>query len=140
MDATDTSVRNEMRELHAAGSKLAISTAIASTFGPFGRRDTPAARIVTAGTHEARVFSGDDSVVPTATPMWRPNPRCYGRLYMAALLSHPIRHPDDAENLPDLVETGLSVGGYHLRLELIQAAQYAATDDRRAQRLRIPPA
>ncbi|OBH59004.1 hypothetical protein A5687_21325 [Mycobacterium mantenii] len=56
--------------------------------------------------------------------MWRANPRCYGRLYMAAILSHPVRHPDDADNLPDLVETGLSMGGYHVRLELLQAAQF----------------
>jgi hypothetical protein len=33
--------------------------------------------------------------------------------------------PDDAQHLPDLVHTGLDAGGYHLRLALPYAAQFA---------------
>ena len=125
MDATDIALRAAMVQLREAGNPGAISTVVGSTFGPFtDRSDVPAASIIAHAINMSRVFSGEAAVVPTATPMWRPNPRCYGRLYMAAMLSHPVRHPDDADNLPDLVETGLSVGGYHLRLELLQAAQF----------------
>jgi hypothetical protein len=73
------------------------------------------------------VFGDPDTAGPTASLMWTPNPHCYGRLYMAAVLSHPVRHPEDAEQLPYLVKTGLAVGGFHLRLELLQAAMYGCT-------------
>lgn len=76
----------------------------------------------------------------TASAMWIPDPRCYGRLFLAAYLSHPIRHPEDAENLPELVAAGLPVGGYHLRLELIQTAQFgccALEDDARQRMITV---
>lgn len=124
MDATDIAARAAMRDLQAAGSRVAISTVVACTYGAFSHRTVPAAGIVIQGVEEAQVFDREDTDVPTATLIWRPKPRCYGRLYLAAHLSHPIRHPEDARNLPDLVETGLAAGGYHLRLELLQSAQF----------------
>ena len=128
MDGTDIAMRAAIAALREAGNPDAVSTVIGSTFAPFTPgADAAPASIVSHAAHMARVFSDDRTVTPTATPMWKPNPHCYGRLYMAALLSHPVRHPEDAENLPDLVETGLSVGGYHLRLELLEAAMYGCT-------------
>jgi hypothetical protein len=125
MDATDVALRAAIAQLREAGNRAPITTVVGSTFGPYNDRSyAPAASIIAHATEMSRVFTGDTSVEPTATPMWRTNPRCYGRLYMAAMLSHPVRHPDDADNLPALVETGLSMGGYHLRLELLQAAQF----------------
>ncbi|MBS1691174.1 MAG: ATP-binding protein [Actinobacteria bacterium] len=128
MDATDTVMRIAMRDLQSAGSRVAVSTVVACTFGPRGQRCTPAAGVVAHGAESARIF-GDRAATDaaTATPMWRPNARCFGRLYLAALLSHPIRHDIDAQNLPDLVETGLAVGGYHLRLKLLEAALYGSS-------------
>ncbi|CDO91639.1 hypothetical protein AWC29_11430 [Mycobacterium triplex] len=128
MDATDTVMRTAMRDLHGAGSRMAISTVVACTFGPFGQKSTPAAGLVTQGAQDARNF-GDRAAttIPTATPTWTPNPRCLGRLYLAALLSHPIRHDIDAQHLPDLVKTGLAVGGYHLRLKLLESAMYGSS-------------
>ena len=126
MDRTDTAMRAAMAHLYKAGNKIAISTVVGSTFGSVGRDATMAASLVIFGSEYARTF-GDSSRAALATPMWRPNPRCFGRLYMAALLSQTVRHPDDADNLPELVETGLSLGGYHLRLQLLQAAQFASS-------------
>ncbi|MGB8403860.1 MAG: hypothetical protein WCE30_07320 [Mycobacterium sp.] len=128
MDATDTAMRAAMRELHKAGHRLAISTVVACTYGLFSQKNTPAAGLITRGA-ETALFFGDRAAtdVATATFMWQPNPRCFGRLYLAALLSHPIRHDGDAQNLPDLVETGLAAGGYHLRLKLLEAAQYGSS-------------
>ncbi|WP_216854635.1 NERD domain-containing protein [Rhodococcus opacus] len=127
MDRTDTAMRAAMTHLHKAGNKIAISTVVGSTFGSVGRDATMAASLVIVGSEYARTFSRDSTHAALATPMWRPNPRCFGRLYMAALLSQTVRHPDDADNLPELVETGLSLGGYHLRLQLLQAAQFASS-------------
>lgn len=138
MDATDTVMRAAMRDLHSAGSRVAISTVVACTFGPFSQQSTPAAGLVARGTEQARNF-GDRAAtdMPTATSMWRPSSRCFGRLYMAALLSHPIRHDTDAQNLPDLVETGLAVGGYHLRLRLLESALYGSSVLKSATRQRM---
>jgi hypothetical protein len=127
MDGTDTAMRAAITQLGEAGNRTSISTVVGSTFGSVGRGATLAASIVTNAAEYSRIYSRDDTSTPVATPMWRPNPHCYGRLYMAALLSHPVRHSEDAENLPDLVETGLALSGYHLRLELIQAAQFGCT-------------
>ncbi|MHC6214752.1 NERD domain-containing protein [Rhodococcus ruber] len=124
MDSTDLAMRAAMTQLREDGNPAPISTVVGCTFGSFGRGDTMAASIVARATALSRIVDRESAPIPIATPMWRPNPRCYGRLYLAALLSHPVRHPDDADNLPDLVETGLSAGGYHLRLELLQAAQF----------------
>lgn len=127
MDATDAVLRNAMIELRDAGSRRSISSVIAATFAPMASRDSLAASVVASAAEHQRVFTKAlrAEPVPVATPMWRHNPRCFGRLYMAATLSHRIRHPIDGENLPDLVDVGLAAGGYHLRLELIQAAQFA---------------
>lgn len=124
MDATDIAVRRAMRELRDAGSRMAISTMVSASFGQCSARRELAAGLVTSGAHDARVFDRGDTTNATASAMWIPGPRCYGRLFLAAYLSHPVRHPEDAENLPELVAAGLAVGGYHLRLELIQAAQF----------------
>lgn len=124
MDATDIAVRKAMREVRDAGGRAAISTVVASSFERSPATQHLAAGLITCGAHDARIFDRADTGKATATAMWRPNPRCYGRLFLAAYLSHPVRHPTDAENLADLVATGLAAGGYHLRLELIQAAQF----------------
>lgn len=125
LDATDAVMRVAIRDLHDAGSRVAISTVVAATYGPSAHRNAPAAGLVTRGGQDARCF-GDRTAakVPTATLMWQPNPQCFGRLYLSALLSQPLRNDVDAQNLPDLVKAGLSVGGYHLRLELLEAALY----------------
>ena len=126
MDATDPVLRKAMRELHAAGSQRAISTVIAATFGPNARHDSLAASVVaTAAEHHRSFGTKQAASEPVVTPMWWPNPRCYGRLYLAAVLSRSIIHPDDAQHLPELVQTGLDTGGYHLRLALLYAAQFA---------------
>ena len=126
MDATDPVLRDAMSELHAAGSRRAISTVIAAAFGPSARHDALAASVIATAAEEYRNLGvKQDTPEPVATPMWWPNPRCYGRLYLAAVLSRSIVHPDDAQHLPDLVQTGLDVGGYHLRLALLYAAQFA---------------
>jgi hypothetical protein len=139
MDATDIAVRAAITELRTAAADTSpITRVIGATFAPFSRgADDAAASIVAHAAHLARVFNDDAADTPTATEMWKPNPHCYGRLYMAALLSHPVRHSDDAENLPDLVETGLSMGGYHLRLMLLEAAQYGCTSLEGAARQRM---
>ena len=124
MDATDVAIRTAMRELHAAGCRLGISSVLACSFGPLHRGQGLAAGVVVGGAHDARIFGNPATAEPTATPMWRPNPHCYGRLYMAAYLSHPARHPEDVQNLPDFVEAGLAAGGYHLRLDVLHAAQF----------------
>lgn len=126
MDATDPVLRDAMRELHATGSRRAISTVIAAAFGPRARHDALAASVIATAAEEHRSYGAkQDAPEPVATPMWWPNSRCYGRLYLAAVLSRSIIHPDDAQHLPDLVETGLAAGGYHLRLALLYAAQSA---------------
>lgn len=127
MDATDTVLRNAMIELRDAGSRRSISTVIAASFAPMASRDSLAASVVASAAEHQRVFTKalPAEPAPVATPLWRHNSRCFGRLYLAAILSQRIRHPIDGQNLPDLVETGLAAGGYHLRLELIQAAQFA---------------
>jgi hypothetical protein len=126
MDATDPVLRKTMRELHAAGSNRAISTVIAAAFGPNGRHDSLAASVVATAAEHHRSFGAKQAAPePVAAPMWWPNSRCYGRLYLAAVLSRSIVHPDDAQHLPDLVQTGLDAGGYHLRLKLLYAAQFA---------------
>jgi hypothetical protein len=56
--------------------------------------------------------------------MWRPNPS-WKRLHVAELLSRPIRHPDDAANVLNLIRAGWRAGGYHLHLELLEAAHFA---------------
>ena len=128
MDGTDVAMRASISALRAGGSRAAVSTVVGSTFAPFDPgTDAAPASIVAHAARVTHVFGDSDTAEPTATLMWKPNPHCYGRLYMAALLSHPVRHPDDAEHLPDLVETGLAVGGFHLRLELLQAAMYGCT-------------
>lgn len=129
MDSTDTAMRAAMAQLYDAGNKTSISTVVGSTFGPIGRGATMAANLVVVAAEYSRIFdrASTRTATATATPMWRPNPRCFGRMYMAALLSHTARHPDDADNLPELVNSGLSLGGYHLRLQLLQAAQFASS-------------
>lgn len=126
MDATDPVLRKAMRELHAAGSNRAISTVIAAAFGPNARHESLAASVVaTAAEHHWNFGTKHAAPAPVATQMWWPNPRCYGRLYLAAVLSRWIIHPEDAQHLPELVQTGLDAGGYHLRLKLLYAAQFA---------------
>ncbi len=138
MDATDIAVCAAITALRTTADTSPITTVIGATFAPFSRgADDAAASIVAHAAHLARVFNDDPADTPTATEMWKPNPRCYGRLYMAALLSHPVRHPDDADNLPELVATGLSMGGYHLRLMLLEAAQYGCTSLEGAARQRM---
>lgn len=129
MDATDTALREAIQTQADAGNTSPINTVIACTFGPFGRRSSPAAGLVTHGARDARHFGARAATdTPTATTIWQPNPRCFGRLYLAALLSQPLRHDLDAQNLPEIIETGLAVGGYHLRLALLDAALYANGD------------
>jgi hypothetical protein len=48
----------------------------------------------------------------------------WGRLHLAALMSWPTWHPDDARHLPDLIRTGWRLGGYHLQLELLDTSRY----------------
>lgn len=156
MDASDVAIRTAIDALRELGDPRPVSEVIGSTFPGFWpdqcigspvraphEKDAgqpTAASIVAASVRTPSGMQGPALV--TASRVWQENPRCYGRLYLAALLSNPIYSrndfpPEDAENLPELVATGLALGGYHLRLELLEAAQYAAPYVKDAARERM---
>ena len=149
MDATNVAILNAIAALQAAGSRSAISEVIGSTFkrvdaGYFTspqrvsgtgdhERGYTAATLILTGVHTPHVLWPTVHSVPSsATAIWQDHPDCYGRLYLAAVWSNPIYSAsgllseEDAANLPDLVQTGLALGGYHLRLELLEAVNHAA--------------
>jgi hypothetical protein len=136
LDATDETAAAAMADLRSADHTNPISEVIAATYSVQNpTTDTAlAASYVTGAADLARFRSRPPATAPIATPMWRTEKPRWGRLYMAALLSQPIRHPDDAAHMPDLFRTGWDAGGYHLRLDLLYAAQTAcralAPDDR----------
>lgn len=122
-DATDTAMQLAMAVFRNAGHTAPIDAVVASTYGSGG--PLPASIVA----HGLRVSSWRSHIInenADATAMWHPNPSSWGRLYAAALLSRPLRHLDDAHNLPDLVQKGWRTGGYHIRLELLYAAQTGA--------------
>ncbi len=147
MDATNVAIQNAIAALRDAGIRRAVSEVIGSTFkrvdagyftSPQGvsgagdrERGYTAATLVVTGVHtpHAPVV---DSVPFSANAIWQGHPECYGRLYLAAVWSNPIYSAsgllseEDATNLPDLVQTGLALGGHHLRIELLEAVTYAA--------------
>lgn len=130
LDRTDVACRREVLQLRGRGFTQAISAVVASTYAlPFGSRGSSlAASLVVESLHHALMFSwGASSVGPLARPMLcdKPEPS-WGRLYAAALLCRPIRHPEDASILPDLVDAAWRAGGYHLRLAALEAAETAA--------------
>ncbi|GAA0276314.1 hypothetical protein GCM10009539_75150 [Cryptosporangium japonicum] len=65
---------------------------------------------------------------PFATHLWRVDGSGWSRLFVAGLLSDPLGHSDDARHLPDLFRRGWTAGGYHLRLQMLAAAESAASE------------
>ncbi len=129
MDATDTALHAAMTALRDSGHPAAITAVLASTFVGIDRRSDPAAAIICHAVRHSRIFGTNQQVSqPLATIIWRGFPSSYSRLFLASLLSQPLLHSEDAINLPGLVEAGLAAGGYHLRLELLYAAQFACRD------------
>lgn len=127
MDASDIAIRTAIDALRENGDPSPTNEVIGSTFQPFARIDT-AAGIVAAAV--GFPYAVKETVPVSVSTLWMGNPDCYGRMYLAALLSGRVsgRGPlaEDAENLPQLIEAGLALGGYHLRIELLTAAQRAA--------------
>nr|WP_162131316.1 hypothetical protein [Mycolicibacterium chubuense] len=127
LDATDTVLRPRMTRLHEAGHRTSVSTMFASVYAvqhPRAADALPAAYI--CGTIDTSRMWGKitDTETGYAARMWRPNPS-WGQLHVAALLSRPLRHPEDAAGVLDLLRAGWRAGGYHLHLELLEAARFA---------------
>lgn len=127
LDVTDRVLRPAMTALREQGHRTSISTVFASVYAVQYPRETDAlAAAYICGAIDTGRLWGDrpDSESGFATRMWRANPS-WGRLHVAALLSRPLRHPEDAANVLDLIRIGWQAGGYHLRLEVLEAARFA---------------
>lgn len=127
LDVTDKVLRPAMIALREQGHRTSISTVFASVYAVQYPRETDAlAAAYICGAIDTGRLWGDrpDSESEFATRMWRANPS-WGRLHVAALLSRPLRHPEDAANVLDLIRIGWQAGGYHLRLEVLEAARFA---------------
>ena len=127
LDATDKVLRPAMSALRDNGSRISISIVFASAYAhqhPRTADALPATYI--CGTIDTERHWGDwpESETALATRMWRPNPS-WGRLHAAALLSRPLRHPDDVGGALDLIRAGWRAGGYHLHLGVLEAARFA---------------
>ncbi|MCK0177106.1 nuclease-related domain-containing protein [Mycolicibacterium sp. F2034L] len=127
LDVTDKVLRPAMIALREQGHRTSISTVFASVYAVQYPRETDAlaAAYICGAIDTGRIW-GDrpDSESGFATRMWRANPSL-GRLHVAALLSRPLRHQEDAANVLDLIRIGWQAGGYHLRLEVLEAARFA---------------
>ncbi|WP_123028718.1 nuclease-related domain-containing protein [Mycolicibacterium stellerae] len=127
LDVTDKVLRPAMIALREQGHRTSISTVFASVYAVQypSESDALAAAYVCGAIDTGRHW-GDrpDSESGLATRMWRANPS-WGRLHVAALLSRPLRHGEDAANVIDIISSGWHAGGYHLRLEVLEAARFA---------------
>lgn len=127
LDVTDRVLRPAMTALREQGHRTSISTVFASVYAvQYPRESDALAAAYVCGAIDTGRHWGDrpDSESGFATRMWRANPS-WGRLHVAALLSRPLRHTEDAANAVDLIRSGWGVGGYHLRLEVLEAARFA---------------
>ncbi|WP_370500237.1 NERD domain-containing protein [Mycolicibacterium sp. jd] len=127
LDVTDRMLRPAMIALREQGHRTSISTVFASVYAVQYPReaDTLAAAYICGAIDTGRHWGNrPESESGFATRMWRANPS-WGRLHVAALLSRPLRHAEDAANVIDLIRTGWHAGGYHLHLEVLEAARFA---------------
>lgn len=131
-DATDEVLRREMVALQGTGHRMAVSTVFAAAYAVQFPREADAlpATYVSAAADKSRSWVNRGGLAePAASRVWMDRAPSWGRAHLAALMSRPIRHPDDAWNLPDLIRAGWRLGGYHLRLELLESARYVGDFD-----------
>jgi hypothetical protein len=125
LDATDEVLRAQMVALREDGHRSAISTVFAAAYtGQPRDPDNFAATFVMSSAYMSRSWSKRELGEAVASRVWADRSPSWGRLYLAAWMSWPTRHPEDARHLPDLIRTGWRLGGYHLQLELLDTSRY----------------
>jgi hypothetical protein len=130
LDQTDAACAEQVARLRATGHTAPISAVVAAAYGT-PQTDAPSclpASIVLKEYELARSkWWSKPPGQPAAAAMLAAGPAApsWGRLYAAALLCD-LRHPDDAIVLPDLLRAAWTAGGYHLRLQALEAAHDVA--------------
>ena len=109
---------------HSAVDGVSGAEVAADYTGPPRDPDNFAATFVVSSAYMSRSWSKRELGEAVASRVWMDRSPSWGRVYLAALMSWPTRHPDDAGHLPDLIRTGWRLGGYHLQLELLDTSRY----------------
>jgi hypothetical protein len=130
LDRTDAACYSHVAVLREAGGRIPITVLIAATYATPRLSDPTAlpASIIADVVHTSSFERwGTEADAGVASSLWRDSREwSWGRLFLAALLSQPVRHPDDANSLPALVRAGWSARGYHLQLQVLMAAETGA--------------
>jgi energy-coupling factor transporter ATP-binding protein EcfA2 len=130
LDRTDSVCLAQLEALRAAGEKAPISRIVASTYG-LPRTDStrclPASIVIRScqgDTHRPRsVFRGAPGAAGVL--LAGGSARSWGRLFAAVLVLDPAVS-EDARLLPELLKDAWTAGGYHLRLQALDMARFAA--------------
>jgi hypothetical protein len=139
LDHTDSICRREMQRQKMAGQVAPISLVVASTYGsPLSYRFLPAGGIITrALDHYLMDHLTRQPPRPLVNELLREPPAPgWGRVYAAALIARFWRHPEDLAAIPALLEHAWRLGGYHLQLISLYAAQSGLRDLHDPQRAR----
>ncbi|MEV4516561.1 NERD domain-containing protein [Dactylosporangium sp. NPDC049525] len=143
LDRSDSRCAEEMRRLRAEGHRSAVSVVVQATYGrlQYGndreRRRLAVSVVVNGcerGWNRRRRLAGQS---PTRILWTLPGQRRWGRL-TAALLLIDSEDPADLMLLPDVFSAAWKVGGYHMRLTALTAAEESAyrADEVTRQRMR----
>lgn len=124
LDATDEQCRRAVHDLAAAGVGRAVSPVVQATYTQTAGQLTclPASYLAHGPLWEFGPVFSDRGTDAVAKLLENAGKQSWGRYYVAASLLSP-ETTGDVNLLPDLLRRGWEAQGYHLRLQVLDAAR-----------------